>query len=204
MIYRRLTRTLTAVAAAMTLQAALQAKSLGWNADALTVELQEIHRIAPPPEGVAELKFSDFYLTPVGAGGLQMTEKLKGLAEHRVRILGFMVRQTQPVPGLVMITPYAASTHEGEYGLCDDLPPATLFVEVPKYQDIAVPFSPGPLLLTGRLHLGRRDEADGRVSFVRLVLDPETSPTPTAQPTARTAEAQATAGVENLNTPRTH
>jgi hypothetical protein len=34
-----------------------------------------------------------------------------------------------------------------------------------------LPHTPGLLLLTGRLELGSREEPDGRVSTVRLVLD---------------------------------
>lgn len=149
------------------------AKSLGWNADTLTKELAAIKNLPPAPEGVTHLKFSDFFASPTGPRGLEYTATIKHLDGQRVRILGFMVKQTRPAPGSVLLTPYAAATHEGEYGLCDDLPPATLFVHVPKYADLAVPFTPGPLLLTGRLELGPRQEADGRVSHVRLVLDPE-------------------------------
>lgn len=154
------------------------AKSLGWNADALALELDGLKQLPAAPAGVSDLRFAEFYIMPVGREGLQMTEKVKALAGQRVRILGFMVKQTRPVPGLALLTPYAAFTHEGEYGLCDDLPPATLAVEVPKYRDIAVPFTPGPLLLTGKLEVGRKEEADGRVSFVRLILDDAPAETP--------------------------
>ncbi len=112
---------------------------------------------------------------------------IKKLAGQRVRVLGFMVRQTRPAPGTVILTPYAMATHEGEYGLCDDLPPSTLFVHVPKYADLAVPFTPGPLLLTGTLELGPRQESDGRVSHVRLVLDPESVVTATQNEPTTTA-----------------
>jgi hypothetical protein len=37
-----------------------------------------------------------------------------------------------------------------------------------------VPFTPGPLLLTGTLSVGNRQEPSGRVSLVRLQLDPPT------------------------------
>lgn len=151
-----------------------RAKSLGWNADALTQELATIKNLPPVPDGVTHLKFSDFFVCPTGPRGLEYTAEIKRLDGQRVRILGFMVRQTRPAPGTIILAPYMAATHEGEYGLCDDLPPATLFVHVPKYSDLAVPFTPGPLLLTGKLELGSRQETDGRISHVRLLLDPET------------------------------
>jgi hypothetical protein len=159
---------------ASSLSPVFAAKGLGWHADALALELDGVKQLPTLPDGVAELKFSDFYQMPVGPGGLVFTEKLKALSGHRVRIMGFMVRQTRPSPGVAILSPFALTTHENEYDVCDDLPPAILFVEVAKYQDIAVPFTPGPLLLTGRLETGHRVEADGRTSFVRLILDPET------------------------------
>jgi hypothetical protein len=149
------------------------AKSLGWNADALSVELAGVHQLPPLTAGTRELSFSDLYVKPVGPGGLAFTAKAKALDGQRVRVLGFMVKQTRPSPGVLILSPYAMSTHEGEYGLCDDLPPSVIFVEVPKFKDIAVPFTSGPLMLTGRFEIGRREETDGRVSFARLILDPE-------------------------------
>jgi hypothetical protein len=163
---------------------AFAAKGLGWHADALALELDGVKQLPALPDGVAELKFSDFYQMPVGPGGLVFTEKLKSLSGRRVRVMGFMVRQTRPSPGVAILAPFALATHENEYDICDDLPPATLFVDVPKYTDIAVPFTPGPLLLTGRLETGRRVEADGRVSFIRLALDAEPAVTASAAKSA--------------------
>jgi hypothetical protein len=122
---------------------------------------------------VQDLKFSEFFRSPAGPLGLEPTAKLLGLAGQRVRILGFMVRQTKPSPGVAILAPFALATNEFEYGLADDFPPNVVFVEVPRFADLAVPHTPGPLLLTGTLELGRREEADGRVSLVRLRLDPD-------------------------------
>lgn len=151
----------------------LHGKSVGWNADELAAELASLHKIPAAPEGVTDLRFAEFFISPVGPRGLQATEKLNRLNGRRVRIIGFMVEQARQIPGVLMLAPFALATHEGEYGLCDDLPPATVFVTAPKYRDSAVPFTPGPLALTGTLDLGAREEADGRVSHVRLLLDSE-------------------------------
>ena len=148
---------------------ATNAKSLGWNADTLTSELTSVKQLPPATADLVELKFSNFFVSPVGPRGLTYTDTLKHLNGQRVRILGFMVRQTRPSPGVAMLAAYSFATHEGEYGLCDDLPPALLFVQVPKYSDLAVPFTPGPLLLTGRLELGPHQEADGR-DVIALML----------------------------------
>ncbi|MFT3830756.1 MAG: hypothetical protein QM691_13720 [Opitutaceae bacterium] len=151
------------------------ARGLGWHADALAVELAGVDRLPPPPAGVAELKFSEFFKTPAGPLGLEPTDKLRALDGRRVRLLGFMVRQAKPSPGIAILAPFALATNEYEYGLADDFPPNVVFVEVPRFADLAVPFTPGPLLLTGTLELGRREEADGRVSLVRLHLDPDSA-----------------------------
>lgn len=165
------------LAAATLLPTTTNAKSLGWHADTLTSELTSVKQLPGATTGIAELKFSDFYTSPAGPRGLAYTDAITRLNGQRVRILGFMVRQTRPSPGVALLAAYSFATHEGEYGLCDDLPPATLFVQIPKYSDLAVPFTPGPLLLTGRLELGPRQEADGRISHVRLLLDPEADTT---------------------------
>src|SRR5262245_31299945 len=48
-------------------------------------------RLPPPPPGVHQLKFSDFFKFPIGPLGLEVTEELKDLDGRTVRIMGFMV-----------------------------------------------------------------------------------------------------------------
>lgn len=151
--------------------AGLRAGQLRWHADSLSLRLEEVDQLPPPPAGVAELKFTELYKMPVGPRGLELTDTVRALAGKRVRVLGFMVRQAKGSPGVAILSPYEIATNENEYGVADDLPPALIYVEVSRYEDIAVPYTPGPLLLTGVLELGRREEADGRVSEIRLRLD---------------------------------
>jgi hypothetical protein len=127
--------------------------------------------LPPLPEGVSALEFSEFFSRPVGPRGLELSEKLRGLHGKRVRILGHMVRRDAAPPGTLILTPHPVQLHDFEYGLADDLPPNALHVTVP---DLAgeVPYTPGLLLLTGRLEIGNREEKDGRISVVRLLLDP--------------------------------
>lgn len=127
------------------------------------------------PDGVAELKFADFYRMPVGPRGLEYTERLLSLRGKKVRVLGYMVRQSLPSPRTLLLSPRPMTLHEDEYGFCDDLPPQLLHVLTPETESPDVPFTPGVLLLTGRLDLGPRQEPDGRVSHVRLFLDPPAS-----------------------------
>lgn len=166
--------------------AAARANPFNWNADALSLRLEEVRQLPPPPAGVEELKFTEIYKLPVGPRGLELTDRVRSLAGKRVRILGFMVRQTRSAPGLAMLAPYALRTNETEFDFADDLPPTVIFVQVPKYEDVAVPFTPGPLLLTGTLEIGARQESDGRVSEIRLLLGddahPSTAPAAAASP----------------------
>jgi hypothetical protein len=127
--------------------------------------------LPPVPDGVTPLRFGEFFVRPTGPRGLVYSEKLRRLHGQRVRVLGHMVRRHGAPPGTLLLTPYPMQLHDGEYGLADDLPPSTLFVTVPD-TSTEVPFTPGLLLLTGRLEIGGREEPDGRFSAVRMTLDP--------------------------------
>ena len=123
------------------------------------------------PSGVSELKFSEFFVHPMGARGLTLTAKLRGLDGKKARILGYMAQQEQPVPGMFLFSALPVRLNEEHYGLADDLPAATVFVFMPKDRDKVARHTPGLMLLTGTLSVGNREEADGRISTVRLTLD---------------------------------
>jgi hypothetical protein len=131
--------------------------------------------LPPAPAGVTDLAFAEFF-GPIGDRGLEYSEKLRGLAGRRVRLVGYMVREQERSPGLFRFAgwPIAVET----LGLCsvDDTPPSTAYVIVPDPGQKLPPWRPGRLLLTGTLEVGARAEADGRNSFVRLVLDPQPAP----------------------------
>jgi hypothetical protein len=169
--------------------------------------------LPPLPEGIEELKFAEFFRTPVGPRGLDCTDRLRALDGKRVRILGFQVREeisnctdcatdtvrpgAKPrpawinhlVPGRLLLSPSLATINMAHYGLCDDLPPQTIYVTVPDFFGEPVPFTPGLLLLTGTLSVGNETEPDGRISIVRLELEtapeaqkPNISPAPPTTP----------------------
>ena len=151
--------------------------------------------LPPLPEGVSELRFEDFYRTPVGAFGLELTKKIQALDGKRVRISGYMVREENEKddaetsgpsspPERLMVTPVPVSISASHYGLSDDLPPQTLYATLSESRLHPVPYQKGLLLLTGKLSLGNHPEPDGRVSNVRLKLDPFSS-----SPTTRTNSA---------------
>ncbi len=128
-------------------------------------------KIPPPPAGVSDLKFREFFKLPVGPRGLEPTEKLLGLNGKRVRLLGYMVNAEEPSPGPFILAPMALSLAEKEDGPADDIPATVVFVHIKQGEGRVVPHIPGLLKLTGMLSVGSQEEPDGRVSVVRLQLD---------------------------------
>lgn len=140
---------------------------------ASTLSLQAASTKLPPlPNGVTELKFSEFFATPVGPRGLILTDKLRSLEGQRVRILGYMAHRDGQPPGAFLFTPFPVQIHDHDNGLAEDFPASAVLVSVPTLREQPVPFVPGLMLLTGTLSLGNRPEPDGRISMVRLELDP--------------------------------
>lgn len=148
-------------------------------------ETTEKFALPPLPAGVAELKFSEFFVSPVGPLGLTLTDKLAGLEGKRVRMLGYMVRQEHGLPGQFLFAAIPVQLHDHDSALADDLPAAVVHVSVPTCRDTEVPFAPGLMLLTGTLNVGAREEADGRMSLVRLALDPPPTGSKAELPGAR-------------------
>lgn len=163
-------------------------EEIAWSRQAAQVRaalgtLKNAPPVLPPAlNGVADLSFADFFAPVVGPRGLAYSARLQALDGHRVRICGYMVKQQTRTPGLFLLTPLPVATDEPEYGPCDDLPASTLHVRVPSRARELIPLAPGRLVLTGRLELGPRVEADDRPSIARLILDPE--PPPSAAVTA--------------------
>lgn len=131
--------------------------------------------LPPPPAGVASLKFGEFFIMPVGPKGLEPTGKLLSLDGRRVRLVGYVVREETPVPGRLLLSPLPVSVGDEDESLADDLPPTAVFVHLQDAKGRAAPYISGLLKLTGTLEVGAREESDGRVSAVRLVLDRKTS-----------------------------
>ena len=129
------------------------------------------------PEGVSDLKFAEIFKSPVGERGVEFGDKTKTLDGKKVRLLGYMVRQSTYTPWKILFSAMPVTVCENEYGFCDDLPAAIVHVTLPKGPSPIPQFTPGLMLLTGTLHLGNREEADGRISTVRLdLLPPPTAP----------------------------
>lgn len=131
--------------------------------------------LSPPPAGVASIKFGEFYRMPVGPMGLEPSEKLLAMNGKRVRLVGYMVQEENPVPNRLMLSPLPVMLGDEDESLSDDLPPSTVFVHLANTRERNAPYIPGLIHLTGTLEVGARDEAEGRVSGVRLILDPASS-----------------------------
>ena len=134
------------------------------------VENAVVQKIPPLPPGVTELKFSEFFVSPVGPRGLELTAKLLSLNGKRVRMLGYMVRNERGLPGQFLFAAIPVQLHDHDSS--DDLPAALVHVSVPNSLNQQVPYAPPLMLLTGTLDVGPREEADGRNSLVRLAVDP--------------------------------
>jgi len=128
--------------------------------------------LPPLPSGVTELKFSEFFVMPVGPEGLTFTDKLHGLDGRRVRMTGYMVEEEKGRPGVFLFSPLPVQLHDHDSALADDLPAAVVHVTVPTCLDRPVPHARGLMFLIGTLSVGPRNEPDGRISIVRLALDP--------------------------------
>lgn len=136
----------------------------------------EVHgELAAPPAGVVSLKFGEFYRMPIGPYGLEPSEKLIAANGKKVRLVGYMVREENPAPKRFMLSPLPVTLGDEDESLSDDLPPTTVYVHLTNTRDRNAPYIPGLIQLTGTLEVGAKDEAEGRVSAVRLVLDPPSS-----------------------------
>ena len=123
-------------------------------------------------QGATELSFREFYKLPIGPNGLEPTAKLLSLKDKRVHLQGFMVKAEEPVAGIFMVTLVPVNIPEKEDGPSDDLPGATVFVHMPLEDSAKIlAFRPGAWDLVGTLQLGAMDESNGRISYVRLLLD---------------------------------
>ena len=119
-----------------------------------------------------DLTFREFYKLPIGPKGLEPTEKLLSLNNKRVHIKGYMVIEEEPTIGIFMLTLVPVNIPEKEDGPSDDLPGATVFVHMPSADaQKALAYRPGLWDLVGTLQLGPKEEANGRISYVRLQLD---------------------------------
>lgn len=135
---------------------------------------QPSKKLPPCPPGVNEVAWSEFFKTPVGPLGLELTDKIKSLDGKKVRLFGYMVRREEMRPGSLLLAPVPLGIEDHEGGF-SDLPPQTVRVSIPYAPKEIVAYTNRPLLLTGTLTVGRREDAGevvgGEVSWFNLSLD---------------------------------
>jgi hypothetical protein len=132
--------------------------------------------LAAPAAAVTDIKFRDFVKMPVGPRGIEPTDKIVALVGQRVRLLGYMARQTPPTPGMLVLSPLPVDLGDEDESLSDDLPVTATFVHlVGAQQNTPIRHVPGLLQFTGVLEIGAAEEADGHVSSFRLRLDEQDS-----------------------------
>jgi hypothetical protein len=123
---------------------------------------------------LVQLKFASFFVLPVGPGGLEPSDALRAADGRNVRLVGYMVAREHLTAGRFMLTPRPVRMSEHADGEADDLPPSTVTVLLDGHQrDRYIAHQPGLVAVTGRLEVGRDEDASGRVSWVRLILEPE-------------------------------
>ena len=143
----------------------------------LTARAEPAARDTPAPVATAteavDLKFSQFFKSPIGPAGLELSDVLRAADGRPVRLVGYKVAQEQARPGPFRLTPRPVRMSEHADGDADDLPAATVTVLLdPSQQDRLVAHRDGLVSLTGTLSVGRVEDATGRVSWIRLQLPP--------------------------------
>ena len=117
------------------------------------------------------LAFKQFYKLPVGSHGLEISDVLRSANGQERKIVGYMVQQERPHLGRFLLSPRPVQMSEHADGEADDLPAALVTVYLDAAQsDWAVPYTRGLISLTGAIEVGRLEETDGRVSWVRMRL----------------------------------
>ena len=128
--------------------------------------------LPPPSVGTTDLKFHEIFKLPIGPRGLEPSERIVGLNGKQVRMVGYMAKEENPTPGLFILSPLPVNMGDEDESFADDLPASAVFVHMGTANNNVVPYLPGLLKLTGVLQFGAQQEPDGRISTVRILLDP--------------------------------
>ncbi len=118
---------------------------------------------------IADLRLA--FKTPIGAKGLEFDDQFKLLDEHLVQITGFMVKTDEPETGYFLLSVRPIQLNEHADGEANDLPPSTVQVLLDKSQsEKLIPYKNGPQTFRGVLRLGRSENQDRVISWIRLQL----------------------------------
>lgn len=159
-----------AIAAAFTLATSIPAFPHGAPSVRVPRALAVEKRLGEPPTGVADLKFADMFMLPVGPKGLEPTARLRTLDGRRVRMVGYVVQQHPPLAGAFMLSPLPVVAGDEDEALADDIPASAMLVRLPHAKGARVPALTGLIQVSGVLHVGAR-EAGNRVASAYVDLD---------------------------------
>ncbi|MBC7436858.1 MAG: hypothetical protein H7332_12405 [Bdellovibrionales bacterium] len=144
------------------------------------------------PHHPVNLSLADFFRQPAGPRGLEISDALQRANGSAVRLVGYMVQQEEGASGRFILANRPVQMSERADGAADDLPPAAVMVYLdPAQRDWLVPHVRGLVAVSGVLQVGRHEETDGRVSWVRLQLAPEAVQAAQAAQAARPVETSA-------------
>jgi len=126
------------------------------------------------------LSFHEFFETD--STGIKPSAKLLALNGKRVKLVGFMVREEEPLRGAFYLSPQPVFDSE-EGGGTADLPVESVLVIVKSYEGKEIPFVPGALEATGILQIGKYQDENGHNVAIQLILDQKNSQSPKSQKT---------------------
>lgn len=102
-------------------------------------------------------------------GKLVIAPEVLALQGRAVRVRGFMVQMEEAPRGCFYLATHPVEQDESGGGT-GDVPVDSVLVRVPELADQELPWRPGPVEVMGTLEVGREEEADGRVSSLRVIL----------------------------------
>jgi hypothetical protein len=136
------------------------------------VHSQELPTSAPV--AAKEIRFRDFFRSPMGPRGPELSDALRAADQKEVRLVGYMVQQEVPTPGRFMLTPRPVQMSEHADGDANDLPANTVTVYLDASQKSwNVPHVRGLIAVDGVLSLHTAGATNDSMSWVRLQLKPE-------------------------------
>jgi hypothetical protein len=121
---------------------------------------------APRAADVQPLDLGKLYV--VRDGGLAVAPEVEALRGRAVRVRGFMVQMEEAPRGEFYLATHPVEQDESGAGT-GDLPVGAVLVRVPGLAQ-PVPWRPHPVEVVGTLEVGREEEADGRVTWLRVVM----------------------------------
>ena len=124
--------------------------------------------LPPPPLGVTDLHFTDFFTG--SERGLVPTPTLRACDGKHIRLVGFMARIEADLKGAFVLCPRPTAGDE-EGGGTADLPPQSVRVIVRGAKGKVIPFTPRSLAVTGVLHVEPQTDENGHVWGLNLVMD---------------------------------